>query len=61
MNAKEIIEKLSKVAPETPVWFETQDAFEPLNMVVVDSEGEVVFYNLGSSHCECEYCNTREI
>lgn len=61
MNAKEIIEKLSKVDPETPVWFETSEAIEPLDMVVVDSEGEVVFYNLGSDHCECEHCNMREI
>lgn len=61
MNAKEIIEKLSKVDSETPVWFETSEAIEPLDMVVVDSEGEVVFYNLGSDHCECEHCNMREI
>lgn len=61
MNAKEIIEKLSKVDPETQVWFETSEAIEPLDMVIVDSEGEVVFYNLGSDHCECEHCNMREI
>lgn len=61
MNAKEIIEKLSKVAPETQVWFETQEGIEPLDMVAVDSEGDVIFYNLGSGHCECEHCNAREI
>lgn len=61
MNAKEIIEKLSKVDPETMVWFETSGAFEPLDMATVDSEGHVVFYNLGSDHCECEHCNMREI
>lgn len=61
MNAKEIIEKLSKIDQETSVWFETQESIEPLDFAAVDSEGDVIFYNLGSEHCEGECCNTREI
>lgn len=61
MNAKEIIEKLSKVDPEAMVWFETQEGFEPFDMGTIDSGGDVIFYNLGSNHCECEHCNMREI
>lgn len=61
MNAKEIIEKLSKVEPETKVFFETGGGFEPLDMATVDSEGDVIFYNLGSFHCGCENCNVKEL
>lgn len=61
MNAKEIIEKLSKVDPETPVWFETYESIEQLDTAIIDSEGEVTFYNLRSEHCDCEHCNVREL
>ena len=57
MKVKELIEKLQKADPEKDVYFETEEALEPVDSGVLDRESDVILFNIASDHCEKDCCN----